>query len=147
MRRCVCTVSPPSTRVSRCFPLDTVSVTVRPVRSVVANRGTRKSLRVSTRPASASSSSRAVRQTASPSGMRPASHRRMAGAQRARAAGHQGRHMLTRGDRGRQTSFLRRSRSSTLPWTFRRPVSQARAKLPGSSLMDTTTSLFAVNRT
>ena len=70
MRRCVWTVTPFSTRVSRCFPRETVPVTARPVRSVVANRGTRKSLRVSTRPVSASSSWRAVRQTTSPSGMR-----------------------------------------------------------------------------
>ena len=70
MRRWVWMVRPPSTRVSRCFPRETVPVTVRPLRSVVANRGTRKSLRFSVRPVSASSSWRAVRQTTSPSGMR-----------------------------------------------------------------------------
>ena len=45
--RWVCTVTPPSTRVSRCLPRDSDSVTSRPVRSVVAYRGTRKSVRVS----------------------------------------------------------------------------------------------------
>ena len=44
-------------------------------------------------------------------------------------------------------SFLRWSRSKMFPSTLRRPVSQARAKLPGSAAIDTTTSLFAVNRT
>ena len=48
---------------------------------------------------------------------------------------------------GRYISFLRRSRSKMLPSIFRRPFSQARAKLPGSSVIDTTTSLLAVNRT
>ncbi len=62
----------PSTRSSRCLPRDRDSVTERPVRSVVANRGTRKSLRVSTRPASASRSRLAASQTTSPSGTRRA---------------------------------------------------------------------------
>src|SRR5579859_120197 len=72
MRRWVCTVSPASVRVSRCFPRERVSVTVWPVRSAVANRGTRKSERVSTLPASAPCSRRAVSHTRSPSGTRPA---------------------------------------------------------------------------
>ena len=72
MRRCECTVWPPSVRMSRCFPRETASVTVLPVRSAAANRGTRKSLRVSTRPASAPCSWRAARQTTSPSGICPA---------------------------------------------------------------------------
>ena len=59
--RWVCTVTPPSTRMSRCLPHATRPRSPGgPVRSVVAYRGTRKSLRVSTRPASASCSRRAV---------------------------------------------------------------------------------------
>ncbi len=69
MRRCECTVRPPSTRVSRCLPRGATSRTVRPARSTVAYRGTRKSLRVSTLPARASCSRRAACQTVSPSGM------------------------------------------------------------------------------
>src|SRR6266581_2278439 len=68
MRRWVCTVTPASVLVSRCFPREMVSVTRCPVRSAVANRGTRKSVRDSTRPASAPCSRRAVSHTASPSG-------------------------------------------------------------------------------
>ena len=74
MRRWVCTVMPASVLVSRCFPRAAVSVTGWPDRSAVANRGTRKSERVSTRPASAACSRRAVSHTASPSGT-PASLR------------------------------------------------------------------------
>ena len=59
---------PPEKRVSRCLPRDAVSSTVRPVRSAVANRGTRRSLRATTRPLSPASSLRAARQTLSPSG-------------------------------------------------------------------------------
>src|SRR5690606_19218271 len=67
--RCVWTVSPPSTRTRRCLPRDTAPRTVRPRRSAVANRGTRKSERVSRRPASTSCRRRAVSQTTSPSGI------------------------------------------------------------------------------
>src|SRR5580704_1475740 len=70
MRKWVCTVTPAFVLVSRCFPREAVSVTVWPVRLAVANRGTRKSERVSTRPASAACSRRAVSHTASPSGTR-----------------------------------------------------------------------------
>ena len=63
---------PASMRVSRCLPRETVSTTVPPARSAVACWGTRKSVRVSTCPASARSSSRAARQTVSPSGTRAA---------------------------------------------------------------------------
>ncbi len=45
-----CAVRPPSTRVSRCLPRGVTSRTVRPVRSAVAYRGTRKSLRSAPRP-------------------------------------------------------------------------------------------------
>src|SRR6476660_2897449 len=55
-------------RVSRCLPRETVSTTVPPERSAVAIAGTRKSLRTRVRPDSPWCSSRAVRQTASPSG-------------------------------------------------------------------------------
>src|ERR1019366_6393609 len=68
IRRWVWIVTPPSTWVSRCLPRGWVPETVRPVRSVVAYRGTRKSLRVSTRPARALSRWRAASQTVSPSG-------------------------------------------------------------------------------
>src|SRR5215469_18182890 len=62
-------VTSPSTLVRRCLPRETTSRTSRPARFVVAYLGTRKSLRVSVRPASAASSWRPVRQTVSPSGM------------------------------------------------------------------------------
>ena len=68
MRKCVCSVRPPSIRVSRCLPAATTSRTVRPVRSTVASRGTRKSVRPATRPASASCRRRPASQTVSPSG-------------------------------------------------------------------------------
>ena len=71
IRRWVWTVRPFLVLVSRCLPRETVSVTTSPVRSAVASRGTRKSLRVSVRPASASCRRRAVYQTTSPSGMTP----------------------------------------------------------------------------
>ena len=60
--RWVWTVSPFVVLVSRCLPRGTASVTTSPARSAVASRGTRKSLRVSTLPASASCSRRAVYQ-------------------------------------------------------------------------------------
>src|SRR5262249_17046160 len=44
------------------------------------------------------------------------------------------------------SSLLRCSRSKKLPSTLSRPVSQARAKLPGSLAMATTSSLLAVKR-
>src|SRR5262249_38093340 len=53
----------------------------------VAKRGTRKSLRVSTRPARAPCSRRAVSQTASPSGTAPAYGRRLAVVRRGSPAG------------------------------------------------------------
>ena len=71
IRRWVWTVKPFLVLVSRCLPRETVSVTTSPVRSAVASRGTRKSLRVSVRPASASCRRRAVKKTTSPSGMNP----------------------------------------------------------------------------
>ena len=52
---------PPSIRVRRCLPRETVPATVAPTRSVVASWGTRKSLTVSRCPVSARSSMRAAR--------------------------------------------------------------------------------------
>ena len=75
--RWVWTVRPLLVLVSRCFPRETVSDTTSPDRSAVANRGTRKSLRVSTLPVSASCRRRAVYQTTSPSGMTPVCVRSM----------------------------------------------------------------------
>ena len=69
MRRWVCTVRPPLVRASRCLPRGTTSVISCPVSVAVASRGTRKSVRVSVRPASASCRRCAVYQTVSPSGM------------------------------------------------------------------------------
>ena len=57
-----------SIRVSRCLPRETVSLTVPPVRSAVANWGTRKSVRGQHLAAQRRSSRRAARQTVSPSG-------------------------------------------------------------------------------
>src|SRR5207253_5903315 len=68
-----CTVVPLSSRASKCLPRAITAVTVAPRRSDVANAGTRKSLRVSERPASARSSRCAVSQTVSPSGTRSGS--------------------------------------------------------------------------
>ena len=71
IRRCECRVRPPSKRVRRCLPRGVTSRTVRPVRSAVANCGTRRSERVSTWPARAVCSRFAASQTVSPSGMDP----------------------------------------------------------------------------
>src|SRR6266404_5949706 len=61
-------------RMNRCFPLLITSSTTWPVRSTVANFGTRMSHRVSVFPANASRRTVAVCQTVSPSGMVPLSH-------------------------------------------------------------------------
>src|SRR5262245_38417985 len=55
-------------RTRRCLPRETTSSTRRPDRSTAAMRGTRKSVRVSTWPASARRSRVAARKTVSPSG-------------------------------------------------------------------------------
>ena len=62
-----------ASRVSMCLPTTCVPSTCIPRRSTVANRGTRRSARTSVPPARAASSRRAVRRTASPSGMPPSS--------------------------------------------------------------------------
>src|ERR1044072_2371871 len=60
------------TRMNRCLPRLITSSTTQPVRSTVANFGTRTSQRVSVFPASASRSLVAARKTVSPSGIQPA---------------------------------------------------------------------------
>ena len=55
IRRWLWMLSPASVRVNKCLPIATVSTTRCPVRSMVANRGTRKSLATRTRSRSAAS--------------------------------------------------------------------------------------------
>ncbi len=73
MRRWLCRVRPPSKRARRCLPRGVTSRVTRPVRSAVAKRGTRRSLRVSSRPARAACRRVAARRMLSPSGMPPLS--------------------------------------------------------------------------
>src|SRR5438034_10706446 len=63
--------SGPTTRMSKCLPRGTTSLTVQPARLSVAKRGTLKSEAVSVCPAKALCSSAAARQTESPSGTDP----------------------------------------------------------------------------
>ena len=79
MRRWLCSVRPSSKRVRMCLPRATTSATVRPRRSAVASAGTRRSKRVTSRPASAWCRRWAVSQTVSPSGIRSADLSRTAG--------------------------------------------------------------------
>src|SRR6478735_7572521 len=65
----------PATRISRCLPRGTTSVTVQPPSLRVAKRGTRKSEASSSLPASAACSCAAARKTESPSGTDPQSDR------------------------------------------------------------------------
>src|SRR6478735_8558542 len=65
----------PATRISRCLPRWTTSVTVQPPSLRVAKRGTRKSDASSSLPASAACSCAAARKTESPSGTDPQSLR------------------------------------------------------------------------
>ena len=106
--RWVWTVRPLLVLVSRCFPRETVSVTTSPDRSAVASRGTRKSLRVSTFPASASCRRRAVYQTTFSLGHDPSVRQVNAGALTAgnRRAGRKGRGGRWRGIRCPDTRSL-----------------------------------------
>src|SRR6266542_802002 len=67
--RWLCSVSPPDSRTRMCLPRGTTSSTVRPVTSLVASCGTRKSEPVSRCPATASCNRWQTRQTVSPSGI------------------------------------------------------------------------------